>query len=454
MTDFVIYPGIDEEFAFPPAVRQAIADSPELSATILDKIKTDSVPKWKATTAYLAGEKVLSPAGDVVSAKVNFTSGASYDAANWDLSTNVAGKLDKTEAATTYAGKAAAFDVSGLFGGINGFMYGNSWLAVANYSATQYPVRLTSKLGLASMGNLATSGYRMQDTAIIAVKAGAKQWTAGTKGVVVVGDLLNNLIEADDAVNRATALESCRALVALLQASSRIEQTAFTLSTTPYAWVNAASTQGYASGGTLALVGDVDGAYADITVGAGTQYLLLHGADGTTLKSGKITIMQGATNVGEKVLNGVARTTTYNTNGLAPVVVKISGHTAGTVRATYTLDGRTGTNCFLDALLPQSTTPPLVVLVKPPQVSASSHTAGKANLLTYLRTIPDTVAAEFPNVVVVDPHLYGWDPATCLGADLLHPNELGQETMANAVVSTIKAEMLKTMRQTRFGTLA
>lgn len=47
---------------------------------------TDVVPKWKATTAYLAGDKVLSPAGDIVSAKVDFTSGASYNAANWNLS--------------------------------------------------------------------------------------------------------------------------------------------------------------------------------------------------------------------------------------------------------------------------------------------------------------------------------------------------------------------------------
>jgi peptidoglycan/xylan/chitin deacetylase (PgdA/CDA1 family) len=69
-----------------------------LNATILDKIKTDGVPRWKATTAYLAGDKVLSPSGDVVSAKVNFTSGASYNAANWDLSTNVTAKLDKAPA--------------------------------------------------------------------------------------------------------------------------------------------------------------------------------------------------------------------------------------------------------------------------------------------------------------------------------------------------------------------
>lgn len=41
--------------------------------------------KWKPNTAYLAGEAVTSPSGDLVTAKVNFTSGASYSAANWNL---------------------------------------------------------------------------------------------------------------------------------------------------------------------------------------------------------------------------------------------------------------------------------------------------------------------------------------------------------------------------------
>jgi hypothetical protein len=72
----------------------------ELSATF--------VPKWKATTAYLAGDKVLSPAGDVVSAKVNFTSGASYSAANWDLSTSYT-------TPTQAAGLSAALSI--VFGG-------------------------------------------------------------------------------------------------------------------------------------------------------------------------------------------------------------------------------------------------------------------------------------------------------------------------------------------------
>lgn len=59
---------------------------PDLSATY--------VPKWKATTAYLAGDKVLNPSGDVVTAIANFTSGASYNPANWNLSPTYSRQAD------------------------------------------------------------------------------------------------------------------------------------------------------------------------------------------------------------------------------------------------------------------------------------------------------------------------------------------------------------------------
>jgi len=43
-----------------------------------------TTPAWAPTTAYAAGQAVLNPSGDLVTAKVAFTSGASYDAANWN----------------------------------------------------------------------------------------------------------------------------------------------------------------------------------------------------------------------------------------------------------------------------------------------------------------------------------------------------------------------------------
>jgi GDSL-like Lipase/Acylhydrolase family len=50
------------------------------------RLSTTFVPRWKATTAYALGDKVVSPAGDVVSAIAAFTTGASYDATKWALS--------------------------------------------------------------------------------------------------------------------------------------------------------------------------------------------------------------------------------------------------------------------------------------------------------------------------------------------------------------------------------
>jgi cellulose 1,4-beta-cellobiosidase len=43
------------------------------------------LPKWKANTAYLAGDQVVAPTGETVSAKTGFTSGATFSAANWNF---------------------------------------------------------------------------------------------------------------------------------------------------------------------------------------------------------------------------------------------------------------------------------------------------------------------------------------------------------------------------------
>lgn len=66
------------------------------------------VPKWKATTAYLAGDAVLSPSGDTVMAKANFTSGSSFNASNWNYSPTYAmssiATLNKSGAIVAAAG--------------------------------------------------------------------------------------------------------------------------------------------------------------------------------------------------------------------------------------------------------------------------------------------------------------------------------------------------------------
>jgi hypothetical protein len=95
---------VGDDFTLPTEVKAADANLPDrLQDTALN---ATFVPKWKPNTAYLAGEAVLSPAGDTVTAKVNFTSGASYNAGDWNVSSTYA---TPAQAAGAAAGLAIVF---------------------------------------------------------------------------------------------------------------------------------------------------------------------------------------------------------------------------------------------------------------------------------------------------------------------------------------------------------
>lgn len=64
--------------------------------------------KWQPNTVYTTGQIVQSPTGDLVSAITNFTSGSSYNAANWNLSASYATPVQA-------AGTSAALSI--VFGG-------------------------------------------------------------------------------------------------------------------------------------------------------------------------------------------------------------------------------------------------------------------------------------------------------------------------------------------------
>lgn len=68
-----------------------------LAAAMDDRIKVGSAPKWKPATVYTAGDIVLNPSGDTVTAIANFTSGATYDATKWNLSSAYAGVVKKVK---------------------------------------------------------------------------------------------------------------------------------------------------------------------------------------------------------------------------------------------------------------------------------------------------------------------------------------------------------------------
>ncbi|NUS56454.1 MAG: hypothetical protein HOV66_16615, partial [Streptomycetaceae bacterium] len=73
-----------------------------LSASIVGT----ALPRWKASTAYAAGDTVLAPDGSVVKAVASFTSGATYDSTKWTSVAAATGTQAANEMAATYATRA------------------------------------------------------------------------------------------------------------------------------------------------------------------------------------------------------------------------------------------------------------------------------------------------------------------------------------------------------------
>lgn len=91
--------------AYGPQTGAAVAADPLLKAAF--------VPRWQANTAYAAGDPVLNPSGQIVTANAAFTSGATYSASNWTVVSSGGGSgagLPSTVVSKTTAYTAAAGD--------------------------------------------------------------------------------------------------------------------------------------------------------------------------------------------------------------------------------------------------------------------------------------------------------------------------------------------------------
>ncbi len=117
----------------PPIVAAAIADDPTVASSAADMAQSTAglVPVWKATTAYVAAQRVIAPNGDVVAAKVNFTSGASYNAANWTASTQDA----RTAVLESSAGLADLITNGTFRNGLTGWTNTGAWVVQTNTNA-------------------------------------------------------------------------------------------------------------------------------------------------------------------------------------------------------------------------------------------------------------------------------------------------------------------------------
>ncbi|QSZ54495.1 pyocin knob domain-containing protein [Paenarthrobacter sp. AT5] len=109
-----------------------------------------AVPAWKASTTYVAGQRVIAPNGDIVSAKGNFTSGTSYSATSWNPS-GQDGRVGALEA--TNAGVALSTeDLSTVLAAGNYYQTSNANATLAR----GYPVALAGDLVVRPWGSVSS----------------------------------------------------------------------------------------------------------------------------------------------------------------------------------------------------------------------------------------------------------------------------------------------------------
>lgn len=320
--------------------------------------------------------------------------------------------------------------------------YGHEWIAegVGTVAATTdyYARQVAAALSLDyAGGRRGVIGDRAEGTAVRVVNT--TPYTPGAASTVLVQALRNSAGKyGDNAVAKTAALQSLRSTVAFLSASARVEQTdaMFTYFSPGAAWT--AGTSGNPSGGSNTFSA-VNGAYVSFTAPAVRTYVVITGKQTTT--GGPIVTVTA----NDAVIDTFNLSSQATPSPDTPTTVYYAWEIPASARGkTIKLTQTSGSSSLtFDVLLPQSDTPPTVVLVKEPYLANyAANTAfpkGSDTATDSFNALIDLVAGEFPNVLVADPNANGWDRTTCLSSDGINPNTAGWNVMAASVLAAIRS---------------
>lgn len=335
--------------------------------------------------------------------------------------------------------------------GVPVYAYGHSYLAgdyFGQLAASRYINRVNGRARFGSLTNRAVSGFRMQDAALDAVgtRDAGKTWAPGSKGVVVLDCTLNDVRSNGGSAQALLGYRhSLQSLLHFLSLQATpTESAAWTHTggmasatfTDAYQGTNSRLTPGTTGTVSTQLVGTkgVIGAAGLSGVAAGDSFeVLVDGAVYTTFS----THLQGLSSSA----SGAAR-------NWVPMVIPLVGLTDTThTVAVRSLNNATltGTGPFVDYLGYHSATPPTIVVMKVARITAAGYAGGGAGATdatvdAYNQVIDEVVALAathgLTNVLVCDPRP-GWDPATMLGSDGMHPNARGHAHLAAALARTL-----------------
>jgi hypothetical protein len=361
------------------------------TAAVAAKANTaDVVPKWKATTAYLAGDAVLSPAGDTVTAKVNFTSGASFNAANWNYS-------------ASYASAGNAFEA------VPFTVYGHSYTNGAGKGVdqgTQFFYRLANRFRTQALVNNGVSGYRM-DQILAQIQT---TWTPNKRGLIGFGDgVINDVKQFGDAAANsvATTKEAFRSSLAYLTSWAVLGQSSLVYGP---GWTNGVSSTA--------------GSYVDVPFSGDSAYVL---ANFTTDAGGTFTLKNEAgTTLATVATGGFKQAFTG--------AVKVSGYGAGshTVRAAVS-SGTVG----VVGVIGVSPTPPTICWFKAGPYLTVSNAGELGWLATNYQPACASILTDFTTVIPIDVDA-SWSAASMIAPDGIHPNDAGELYITNLIDKALR----------------
>lgn len=357
------------------------------------------------------------------------------------------------------------------------YAYGSSFTVLSSPTFTpgqHYLSQVAAKINAGGVASYGQGGRRIFDAALGAIsgtafpgvtdpEAGA-MWPTSRNGLVVIDSLTNDITHGPTSGNNPTAMSSnnryrdcvgsaLRALMALVSAGSRIEESA---------WVMPTDTWG-ASGGAY---WSANASYVTTTAGvkisysvtppqkgplAGKVFILVYKVDPLDFTTADVTIaIDGGTAVATPIgqwekYSGNAGTSVSYCPHVITVNVPVDG-AAHTVTMTHA--GATGQILVMDAVLVPSETPSAIAVLEAPAPvakagwwDASQVAQWKANA-AIINPVVKSVVAEFPNAF--------WVPTTVTpnglySADGIHPNDRGMAQRASdlqlAITSNLRARL-------------
>ncbi len=246
--------------------------------------------------------------------------------------------------------------------------------------------------------------------------------------VIVRAPLVDQGVAGDNLARKGYYERAIRTQLAIFRADSRVEETASAFAFgTGFTAVTGDSTW---SGGNNKFGSGAS--FVDVTIPAQDTYVLLGASSNATGALIQVTDQNTATSLGT-----ISTAATLPSGSSGPFAYRVPPAARGHVLRFARVSGTT--SLTVDAMLPQATTPPLIVLIKAHYAndysSLTGGTLGSDAAVNAFNAVIDSVVADFPGVIVINPNnsATGWVRATHAAASGFEYTPAGHAKMAQMI---------------------